>query len=453
MGLPIFALMFALIFHTVITTYNTLSSVFYFESVIVLTFGIYFILYLIYSGFDSKITDDVSKVFTRTYLYKYLKKELARNKDYTLILISVDNLNDINNRYGIKSGDRVLYEVGLWISNYLNKNNISNFPIGHVKGGDFILGLKGKSSDYETLFDLMHLKTSEFKIDEIEVNILGAINDTSFSNDLDYLIENLFEIKEFNKHKQEEIKYFKENIEPNELERYVINAIKSQSFIIMKQNVYNKKSGVAIQECSTKLKGSDGKYIHQKSYIKALNKLRLMDDFDYMVLKKITDFCTDECETIFALNISPTSIRNYNFLSKVKNLLENNSHIKDKIMFILSEKEYYSYTQKYADTIKNIRNIGIKICIDKFGSYNSSFLYFRDFKVDAIRIDSIYTKEIFNENYLKILNGFCTMANQSDTKIWMKMIENKDMLEKIEKLEVDYIQGKYLSDLELIYEN
>ncbi|MCW9026247.1 MAG: EAL domain-containing protein, partial [Thiovulaceae bacterium] len=63
---------------------------------------------------------------------------------------------------------------------------------------------------------------------------------------------------------------------------------------------------------------------------------------------------------------------------------------------------YFSYTKKYSDIIKNIRNLGIKITIDKFGAYHSSFLYFRDFEVDAIRVDSIYTKEIKNDKYLKI---------------------------------------------------
>ena len=451
MGLPIFALMFALIFHTVITTHESLNSVFYFESLIVLTFGIYFILYLIYSGFETKITDDVSKVFTRTYLYKYIKKDLKNYKDYTLMLISVDNLNDINNLYGIKSGDKVLYEVGLWINRYLKEHNISSFPIGHVKGGDFILGLKGNSIKYNTILELMCLKSDELKIDDIEVKILGSINDTTFSSDLDYLIENLFEIKELNKHKKENIRSFDNDIKPNELENYVIDAIRSKKFVLMKQNVYTKEN-IAMKECFVKLKRPDGKLIHQKSYMKILNKLRLMSDYDYMVLEKCIEKCTKDTKTIFALNISTTSIRNHKFIQKVKNLVDAEQHVKNKIMFILSEKEYYSYTQRYSEIIKNLRNMGIKIAIDKIGTYHSSFLYFRELEVDCIRIDTQYTKEIDNDKYLKVLDGFCVMAKNSNTKVWMKMIENKETLEKINEIDIDYIQGKYLSELETIYD-
>jgi hypothetical protein len=76
MVLPIFALVLALILHTSIASDSALSNSFYVESILILVFSIYFIFFLIYRGFDTKITDDVSKVFTREYIFKYLRKEL-----------------------------------------------------------------------------------------------------------------------------------------------------------------------------------------------------------------------------------------------------------------------------------------------------------------------------------------------------------------------------------------
>jgi EAL domain-containing protein (putative c-di-GMP-specific phosphodiesterase class I) len=452
MGLPIFALIFALVTHTFISNYENLDVAFYIESLLALIFGVYFIFYLIYSGFETKITDDVSKMFTRSYLYKYIKKELASNKNYTLVLISLDNLNDINNRYGIKSGDKVLYKVGEWICKYLEDNNISNFPIGHVKGGDFIVGLRGDSSNYFTIVELMNLKADDLKIDDIEVKLQFALNDTSFSNDLEYMVENLFEIKEFNKNKKDDDKYIKDELKPNDLEQYVINAIRLKKFVLLKQDIYENDK-VVMRECFVKLKRPDGKFMHQKSYIKILNRLRLMGDYDFMILQKSIENCTEEGDITLALSISPTSIRDRNFYLKVKELLEINPHVKNRVMFILSEKEYYSYTQRYSDILNNIRKLGIKITIDKVGSYQSSFLYLRELELDAIRLDSIYTKEIDNNNYLKIIDGFNEMVKGTNAKIWMKMIEDKKTYNNLKERGIDYLQGKYLSNLETIYEN
>ncbi|MDD5203292.1 MAG: diguanylate cyclase, partial [Sulfurimonas sp.] len=238
MGLPIFALLITFFLTTSISESQTLSALFYIEAVLLLAFSIYFILYIIYNGFDTRVTEIVSKTFTREYLYEYLKKELKKEKEYTLVLISIDNLHDINTLYGIKNGDKVLFEVAKWIGTYIEKKDIKNFPLGHIKGGDFVLGFKANKNKYNTVLELMCLQAEDFKIDDIEIKISGAITDTSFSNELEYMIENLFEIQEMHRHKKSSQN--NDVIAPNDLEFLVIDALKRKTFIVMTQNIFEK---------------------------------------------------------------------------------------------------------------------------------------------------------------------------------------------------------------------
>jgi diguanylate cyclase (GGDEF)-like protein len=451
MVLPIFALVLALVLNTSFTSHNTLSGSFYIESILLLVFSIYFIFFLIYKGFDSKITDSVSKVFTREYLHKYLKKELKNNKNYTLILISIDNLHEINNRYGIKNGDKILYEVAKWIGEYLKSKDISNFPLGHVNGGDFVIGLRGNKSNYKTILELMLLKSEEFKIDDIELQISGAINDTTFSNNVNYLIENLFELQNRNKNSKF-IGNIEDEINPSELESYVINAIQKQNFVIITQDVF-KHDSVVIKECFVKLKTENGKLLYQKVYMKVLDKLRLMIDYDLMILEKNISKCINSNEEIFAISISPTSIRNPLFLTKVKELFSRNPKAKNRVIFLLSENEYYSKIDRYNAILQSLRDIGVMIAIDRLGSIHTSFLYLRDLDIDIVRFDSFYTKEKNESKYKSIIEGFNTMAHQKNVKTWIKMIEDEDTKKLSEELEVDYLQGKYLAPLVKKYES
>ncbi|QOY55824.1 GGDEF domain-containing protein [Candidatus Sulfurimonas marisnigri] len=445
MVLPIFTLVIALIFHTFITSSESLNSSFYIESILVLVFSIYFIFYLIYKGFDTKITDSVSKVFTREYLYKYLKKELKDNKNYTLVLISIDNLNEINSRYGIKNGDKVLFEVAKWIGEYFKTKEIINFPLGHIKGGDFIIGLKGNKANYKTRLELMFLKADELKVDDIEVQISGAINDNSLSSDIYYLIENLFELQNHNQN-YKLVANLDDEMNPSELESHVINAIKKRDFELMTQDVFEKDS-VIINECFIKLKTQNSKLIHPKKYMKVLDKLRLMVDYDLMILEENIKNCKASNRDIFAIPISPTSIRNQFFLTRVKELINGNSNAKNRIIFLLSEKEYYSRIEKYNMILQSLRKIGIKIAIDRLGSIHTSFLYLRDLDIDMVRFDSYYTKDI-NENKNKsVINGFNIMAHQKGVKTWIKMVENEDEYNLSKELDIDYMQGKYIASL------
>ena len=450
MGLPIFALTIAFISNTFITTYENLHPLFYIESIILLAFSIYFIFYIIYKGFDVRITEPVSKTFTRDYLYDYLLKDIQKEKEYSLILISIDNLHDINTRYGIKNGDKVLFEVAKYIGKYFKDKKIDNFPMGHIKGGDFILGLNGKKENYNSILELFFLKSNDFKVDEIEVNISGAITDTLFSNDLNHLIENLFELQFENKNKK--IVKNKNEINPNQLESYVIDAINSQSVIIMTQDIYE-NDNPKIKECFVKLKSSDGKILYPKSYMKVVNRLGLTIEYDLLVLQKSILNCETDLNTMISINISPTSIRNSNFLIKLKELLNDNPHLKNRIIFMLSEVEYYSHIQRYNATLQSLRRDGIKIAIDRLGSLHTSFLYLRELDIDIVRFDSSYTKDIDKLKYKSILNGFNNMAHVCGVKTWIKMVENQEIMDFIQSSDIDYIQGKALSLLEKTYED
>ncbi|SFV66609.1 diguanylate cyclase/phosphodiesterase (GGDEF & EAL domains) with PAS/PAC sensor(s) [hydrothermal vent metagenome] len=444
-GLPIFALILAFISHTLITNYHNLHSSFFIEAVLVILVSIYFIFYLIYHGFSIKITDDVTKTFTREYLYNYLQKEIKDKREYTLVLISIDNLNDINTLYGIKNGDKILYEIAIWIAGYFEKEGIKNFPMGHIKGGDFILGLEGYKTKYITVLELMALKFSELKIDDIEVKISTAITDTTYSYELDYLIENLFESIE--KQKNSNQKEQEEDISPNELESIVIHAIENRKLIIMAQNVYFEEEEV-FHECFVKLKAAEGKVIYPKTYLKVINKLGLVIDFDLVVLERVLENCKGK-DKIFALNISPTSLRNEKFLSRAKELLREN---KTKVMFILFEAEYYSHTSRYNSVINSLKEYGVRFVIDRAASIHTSFLYLRELNIDVIRFDTYYSNEEKLEKNRSIIEGFNLMAHEKGIKSWMKNIEDQKTYALAKEIGIDYLQGKYLANLEEIGE-
>ena len=438
MGIPIFLLVIAFIFHTFISNYGNLHASIYIEASLLLFVSIYFIFYLIYSGFEVKITDDITKTFTREYLYQYLLKELHNKETYTLILVSIDNLDDINKLYGMKNGDKVLQEVVLWVAKYFKEANIDNFPLGHLKGADFIIGLEGKKEKYMTLLDLFCLKSNEFKVGDIEVKISGAISDSSYSQELDYLIEHLFEIQNRQKVIHEE------DINPNELESLVINAIRERNLLLLKQDVFENEK-MMFQECFVKLRGKNSKLIHPKSYIKVINKLSLGVDFDLLVLEEILQK-SGEDKRFYAINILPTSLRNDKFLFRVRELFTEYGTL--NLIFVLSELEYYSHTKRYNNILHTLKKMGIKIAIDRLGSIHTSFLYLRELDIDIVRFDSYYSNDEKLKKNVNIVDGFVTMAHEKGIKTWMKNIQTQESFELIKKINPDYVQGRYLSDLD-----
>lgn len=446
MGLPIFALVFALIFHTLLDSKESLNTSFYIESILILFVSINFIFYLIYKGFDTKITDTLSGAFTREYMYECLKKEIKQSKEYTLILISIENLYEINSRYGLKNGDKVIAKTVEWISEYFKSKNIVNFPIGRIRGGDFIIGFRGSKSEYKTVVEFMLLKSDELKIDDIEVQILVAMNDTAFSNNLDYLLENLFELQKQN---SKTISLHEEEINPSELEYEVVSAIKRQDFVIFTQSVFE-KDVVVFKECSIKLKTEDGKLIHQKSYLKVLDKLRLMGDYDMIVLQKVARLCKSTQDGRYAITISATSIRNPSVFTRIKELFGDDKSLKNRIIVLFSENEYYPKIERFNLLLRQLKELGVMIGVDRVGALHTGFLYLRDLDIDMIRLSPFYVQHIDEKSYRSVAKGFQVMAHEKGIKSWMRMVEDKNSKEGIEELSIDYMQGKYLAPPEKI---
>jgi len=440
-GLPIFALVLALISHTLVTNYSSLQTSFYIESLLLLVVSIYFIFYLIYKGFNVKIRDYVSGAFTREYLNQYLTKELQQNKAYTLVLISIENLNDINQLYGIKYGDKTLKETVQWIAKYLKKEGIENFPIGHFKGGDFIIGLKETKEKYTTLLELLCLKATEFKVDDIEVKISGMITDTQYSHELDFLIENLFELQEQDKKIIGARK--REVVDPNQLEVMVIEAIKNKNLLISLQDVFENSEQI-MSECFVKLKAKNGKILHPGTYMKVVQKLGLRIAYDLMVLEESIKIFKESSKTL-AVNIAPTSLRNDRFLSSAKEILDDLQG--KEIVFIMSEHEYYSFISRYNTIINSLQSKGVLFCVDKVGSYHSSFLYLRELNIDIIRYDTYYSNMDRIQEHRSIIDGFNLIAKEKKIKSWMKNLQTQESVDFAKELKIDYLQGKYLAEL------
>ena len=447
-GLPIFALVITFISHTLITTYSSLQASFYFEAILLLAFSVYFILFLLYNGFNVKIMDDVSKAFTREYVYKHLEKELKASKDYTLILISIENLHDVNRIYGMNNGDYVLNEVVEWSVAYLKNANIDNVPIGRLHGGYFLIGLKGSKEKYSTIVELFCLKSTKFRVNDIEVKISASMTDANYSHELNFMMEHLFELLEVNK-KSKPARRHESSMDPNEVESIVINAIKKREIVITSQSVLDGEKSV-FQECFVKIKSTNSKYLYPKRYMKVVNKLGLSVAFDLLVLETVLSKKRANQNMTYAINVSPSSLRNDNFLIYAKEVLREYQRGDNKIVFILSEQEYYSYTSRYNSILNSLRRLGVLIAIDRVGSLHSSFLYLRELDIDIVRIDSYYSSEIkMRENY-SIIDGFNLMAQEKGVKTWIKNIEDTESLALAREFKIDYIQGKHIASLEKI---
>jgi len=444
-GLPLFLLATILMIFRFSDYFHTIPVTFYILAIFILAISIYFIFYMIYRGFNEQITDPITHTFTRQKVISILKEEIRKDKNYSIVLISVENLADINAKYGTLAGDNVLKKVAKEAGNFFDAKGFDKFPIGHFNGGAFLIGLKGNYNSVRPFLEMMCIKFDDFILDDIEIKIRGAIVDKSLSSDVTALIERLFELKESEMEDGEQIKApTVDDISLFELEENIRYAITNRNFSLMYQPLQAEET---IAQVSIKLQGKNDKIIHQKNFMPVIKRLGFEREFDEIFLEKILLTCKKTENIAYAFNISPAVLRNKRFVQRFKQMVEKENMDFSRLIILLSEREVYTNMKRYNDLLQEYRALGVRFCIDNVGSLNASIEYIKRLEVDIIRFDKTFTKQIKDPAYASFLNAYIGICKDMNLKSWVKMVDSEELKDIFEKKHIDYIQGNFISKI------
>lgn len=444
-GLPLFSLTIILIITSLSDYFQQIPGDFFILAILILAVFIYFIFYMIYRGFDEQITDPITHTFTRVQVISLLKKEISKHKEYSILLISIENLSDINARYGIKAGDKVLRKIAYKAGTFFLNKGFKKFPIGHFKGGDFIIGLEGSQNKIKPFLEMFCIKYDDLIMNDIEIKIKGSIIDTALSRNVHALIEGVFEAHSNQSEDESDPKILTQNedISLLEFEENVQTAIKERSFSLMFQPVEADEKTVHI---SIKLQGKNGKIIHQKTFMPLVKRLGYEREFDEIVLEKVLEVCKRIENISFVFNLSPSVLRNRHFAYYLRQKLAQNAEGK-RLIIILSEKEVYGNMRRYNDLIQQYRDLGLRFVLDNVGSLNASVEYIKRLDVDIIRFDKPFSRHLDSPAYRALLHGYMQMCTELGMRSWIKMVDTQESKAYFEAMKIDYIQGYAVSKI------
>lgn len=436
MGLPIF-LMSALALYVLFSQANsTLSSLIVLASLL-LAMAIYFLFFLINQSSYEHITEPITHTFTPEYFFRLFNVYTKHNIG-TLVMISIDNLAGINERYGVKNGDLILQQISAQINDFFYSKEVKKLSLSRYKGGDFILLLMGEKESNTALVELFLAKHEDNLINEIEVKLSCVLLDTKHIKQSKEIITRLYELQYANKEK----KTFtdRDDIIPHELEKSVLEALKNERYSIALQTVCCDQT--PMYEVSIKLINETGGLIHQSRFIPFLNRIGKIREYESAVLEHVIKLVVLE-KGNYVVNISSVTLRNALFFQHALELLQNYPDAKNKITIMIDEKEYCSRIKRFKELIAQYRAVGYKIALDKYGVNHTTMMYLKELEIDFVRFDSLYTKHITEEKYQNILQGLNITAHLCGVATWMNMIEDEESDKIAIRLKINYRQGNF----------
>ena len=99
-----------------------------------------------------------------------------------------------------------------------------------------------------------------------------------------------------------------------------------------------------------------------------------------------------------------------------------------------------------AETMTELRAMGVRIDLDDFGTGYSSLSYLHQFPIDTLKIDRSFVQRISeNEDGREIVNTILALANSLDMEVVAEGVETEQQLELLRKMHCGFAQGYHLS--------
>jgi EAL domain-containing protein (putative c-di-GMP-specific phosphodiesterase class I) len=147
-----------------------------------------------------------------------------------------------------------------------------------------------------------------------------------------------------------------------------------------------------------------------------------------------------------AVNVSAIQFRQQGFCDLVRRVLTETSLDAKYLELELTEGLLLTNVDVMEIVIDELREMGVMITIDDFGTGYSSLGYLRQFKVNRLKIDRSFVREVsFNADDAAITTAIINMAKALNLDVLAEGVENVEQLDFLRAQNCFSIQGYYFS--------
>jgi len=378
-----------------------------------------------------------------------LRRELEASSVFGLIYIDFAKLEKIEEIYGWKTLDDLLFNFAVLLNEMKSKvfRKEDFVLINRTWSDDFIIFLSPLRNKTELIYsDLLKIKDRIEKY--LNENIDRIIKGTLVSNLGFFIGCVLVENNEFIKFERLVYKALKEAmrmsyqfelIRKEELRQLVKDVIRKNEIKILYQPIIDIKTMKAIgyealSRCSYE---PFDKNIELMFNISKQANLDLTLD-ELCLTKTLNEF--DKKDKILFINIEPITFINKKILNKFdeKKIKE----ISKNTVLEITERTTINDLSKFMNVIEDYKKYGFRIAIDDAGSGFATLLFMVKLLPDFIKLDISLIHDIDKDKSKKnVVNDLINYAHNLNIKVIAEGIETIEELNILKELKVDYLQG------------
>ena len=410
---------------------------------------------LIYHELKDLYTDKLTNLPNRNKL----KKDLDQNNIDLMALLDVDEFSTINDLFGEKIGDTILYELANKLKSYFSDED---YIVYRIEADKFTIVSKKNNQDINEFYDLCKAFADKIEKesllideDEIDINITIGIAQGDGARAFKYsqrvinyartklqrimIYNESFKIQQSFEENIKWVKQLKVGFRENLFQAYFQPIVDTQTKEVYKYEAlirYITKEGVEIAPYH---------------FINVAKKTKLYPNIIKIVIQDAFKLIKNKNKRV-SVNISFDDIANEETTAFIYEILKQNKEYTEFLEFEILESEEISDFNEVSKFIAEIKKFNCIVGVDDFGAGYSNFNLLTLLDIDFVKIDGSLIEKINTSKDLEIIvNTIANFSKEFKVKTVAEYVSNEDIYNKIKELKIDYCQGYYF-DKPLCYD-
>ncbi|MDD3369149.1 MAG: bifunctional diguanylate cyclase/phosphodiesterase [Lachnospiraceae bacterium] len=415
-----------------------------------------------YLAYYDTLTGLLNRNYFVSSLADYIRKAEENHDIVSVMILNISNFKTINDGFGLVGGDELLQSVGLFLKDFSSENVI----VSHFNADFFCIAIYAPMGIHtpECIFQAVTERIQEpftisngenIHIDmvtgvaeypEATTNVLELINDAEIA---------MFQAK---KTKSVSISYFNQEIMTSFLEKFELEnkmkaAIFANKFELYYQPQFDVKSRkIRGLEALIRWEDEDGTMIPPTYFISIAESNGSIIPIGNWVLEESIRTYTEwqkkfDIQARLAVNISVMQYQKKNFVDNLLQIMKKYDMEPTNLELEITESVLIYDFDEMIEKMKLLKDFGIHLSLDDFGTGFSSLSYIRGLPVDTIKVDKCFVDDVVTDPSARaILEAVVHMVKELGFETIVEGVEDERQFTYLREIDCDNIQGFYLAE-------
>jgi diguanylate cyclase (GGDEF)-like protein/PAS domain S-box-containing protein len=430
-------------------------------------------------------TDSLTNLLNRTRFMEELDRTLGLAKRHktsgVLLFIDLDRFKEVNDTHGHEAGDALLKSV----ADVLERNVRTTDVVARLGGDEFGVIMHNIDTDrarekVDKIIEDINALRIDFKGIKLQATMsIGVVTYPQEDRDTASLIMSadlaMYRAKDMGRNRayiddQGDTDDGRDSIrEQLKWVERLRKALQDGDFEMHYQPlVPSHKTQRPLFEALIRLRDENGDLGAPGIFIDAAEHFGLIQELDLAVVNRCFEqqlqLKKEGFEYDVSINLSGRSIGDQAMIETLKENLNNHEDLNPaNFIFEVTETAALHDPAAYRDIgqirefMNELHDMGFRFALDDFGTGFSSFTYIKQLKIDVLKIDGSFVRQITtSKNDQLFVRSISDLAKGMGIKTVAEFVEDEKILAKLDELGIDYVQGYYLSrpeaDLKSLHE-